>query len=162
MGILFGLLVVGATCAVLAGVVAEGKGLSSGSWALASFFVGPLGLLAVVGMPDKRLHSYIRALAEKQGVTDGDVGVALSRADWENFSLSLGPDEFMTKDNSNTEEIWAAVLERLDRNRKLEASRETSKLYKNLVIVRNKEGMQIAVFTAQSLASGGKRWRLES
>jgi len=51
--------------AMVAGNVAEAKGLDGSSWALAAFFFGPIGLIGVAGMPDRRLRSYMRAVAVK-------------------------------------------------------------------------------------------------
>ena len=51
--------------AMVASNVAEAKGLDGSSWSLAAFFFGPIGLIGVAGMPDRRLRSYVRAVAVK-------------------------------------------------------------------------------------------------
>ena len=51
--------------AIVASNVAEAKGLDGSSWALVAFFFGPIGLIGVAGMPDRRLRSYMRAVAIK-------------------------------------------------------------------------------------------------
>ena len=50
---------------MVAGNVAEAKGLDGSSWAIVAFFFGPIGLIGVAGMPDRRLRSYMRAIAVK-------------------------------------------------------------------------------------------------
>ena len=50
---------------MVAGNVAEAKGLDGSSWAMVAFFFGPIGLIGVAGMPDRRLRSYMRAIAVK-------------------------------------------------------------------------------------------------
>ena len=51
--------------AMVASNVAEAKGLDGSSWALVAFLFGPIGLIGVAGMPDKRLRSYMRSIAIK-------------------------------------------------------------------------------------------------
>ena len=48
--------------------LAEAKGLSLGMWAIAGFLFGPIALLAAVGMPDKKLHRFLKQFAEHQGI----------------------------------------------------------------------------------------------
>ena len=50
---------------MIASNVAEAKGLDGSSWAIVAFFFGPIGLIGVAGMPDRRLRSYMRAIAVK-------------------------------------------------------------------------------------------------
>ena len=50
---------------MVAGNVAEAKGLNGSSWALVGFFFGPIGLIGVAGMPDRRLRQYMRSIAIK-------------------------------------------------------------------------------------------------
>ena len=50
---------------MVASNVAEAKGLDGSSWAMVAFFFGPIGLIGVAGMPDRRLRSYMRAIAVK-------------------------------------------------------------------------------------------------
>ena len=51
--------------AMVASNVAEAKGLDGSSWGLVAFFFGPIGLIGVAGMPDRRLRFYMRAVAMK-------------------------------------------------------------------------------------------------
>jgi hypothetical protein len=68
VGFLLVFLVVVAICAFLTSVVAESKGHHRESWFLVGLFLGPLGLLASLGLPDLKTRKYLRLIAEKQGV----------------------------------------------------------------------------------------------
>jgi hypothetical protein len=61
------LLLLGVACAAYSGQVARFKGHEAGPWALGGFLLGPLALLAAVGLPDLKLRKYLRLLAEHQG-----------------------------------------------------------------------------------------------
>ena len=51
----------------MARTVAAQKARSSRNWLLAGLLFGPLGLLAVAGLPDRHQIVYLRYLAESQG-----------------------------------------------------------------------------------------------
>ena len=68
--VLISLLVTWISCAVIAGSVADAKGLDGFSWGVAGFLLGPIGLIGAVGMPDRRLRSYIRSIAIKLEAID--------------------------------------------------------------------------------------------
>ena len=59
------ILVFALVCAGLSAEVANSKGWDGTAWFFAGFLLGPLGLLAAVGLPDKQLRNYVRALAIK-------------------------------------------------------------------------------------------------
>ena len=67
MGFLLFLLFVWFPCGVYAGHVAEAKGLNTG-WFWGGFLLGPMALLAAVGMPNQKQMRILRLIAEKQGV----------------------------------------------------------------------------------------------
>ena len=48
--------------------VAEAKGHDGSAWGLGGFFLGPVALLASLGLPDLKTRKYLRLIAEKQGV----------------------------------------------------------------------------------------------
>jgi len=51
--------------AVVASNIASAKGLDVWGWSLAAFFFGPIGLIGVAGMPDRRLRQYMKLIAIK-------------------------------------------------------------------------------------------------
>jgi hypothetical protein len=71
------LLLLGVACAAYSGQVASSKGHDAGPWALGGFLLGPLALLAAVGLPDLKLRKYLRLLAEHQGALAPEAPAAL-------------------------------------------------------------------------------------
>ena len=61
-GFVFSLLFI----APLSATIAKNKGLKTINWFLAGLFLGPFGLLAVSGMPDKKLRRQLREFLENQ------------------------------------------------------------------------------------------------
>ena len=53
---------------IVTGVVASDKGHGFGSWAFAGLLLGPLGLLAAVGLSDQKLREYIRRTIDPQSI----------------------------------------------------------------------------------------------
>ena len=70
MGIFSLLLLLGLVCAAYTGAVANSKGHAEGPWFLGGLLLGPLALLAAVGLPDLKLRKYLRLLAEHQGAVE--------------------------------------------------------------------------------------------
>jgi len=59
------ILVFALVCAGLTAEIANSKGWDGTAWFFAGLLLGPLGLLAAVGLPDKQLRNYVKALAVK-------------------------------------------------------------------------------------------------
>ena len=66
-GLLFFLIFWIAT-ALVALQVAKAKRCNSGAWFFASLFLGPVGVIGAMGLPDRRVHHYLRLIAEANGV----------------------------------------------------------------------------------------------
>ena len=60
-------------CAFLTAIVSDEKGHDWLLWGLAGIIFGPVGLVAAVGLPDKKLRRYIRRIGEKQGAVEPEV-----------------------------------------------------------------------------------------
>ena len=99
----FYLLVIWFASACFCGVLADQKGYSIFNWCLAGFLFGFFALIAVAGLPDRKLRKYIRLIGEKQNaievvketveVVDGNTKISFS----------------MPKD-SNKEEIYKELV----------------------------------------------------
>ena len=67
--------------------VANEKGYSTINWCIFGFLFGFFALIAVAGLPDKRLRKYIRQIGEKQNAIEpesgGDQWVE-QPSDWDN------------------------------------------------------------------------------
>ena len=72
MEILFPLLGVAIVCACYTSAVAESKGHDGAAWFCGGLFLGPLALLASVGLPDLKLRKYLRLLGEHQGALNAE------------------------------------------------------------------------------------------
>ena len=98
-------LIIAAICAGLSAHVAEAKGCDSGNWGLAGFFFGPLALLALAAMPDRRLRRYIRALAEKSDVQSDALGPEQTEDSQKNMATASKAD-FQTWPTDSPKTIW--------------------------------------------------------
>ena len=76
MGFLIALLFLWIPCAIFCGTIAEDKGHGGIAWFLGGLLFGPIGLLAVAALSDRKLRRYIRLMAENQGVPKEAFGPA--------------------------------------------------------------------------------------
>ena len=76
MGFLIALLFLWIPCAIFCGTIAEDKGHSGIAWFWGGLLFGPIGLLAVAALSDRKLRRYIRLMAENQGVPKEAFGPA--------------------------------------------------------------------------------------
>ena len=103
--LLFPVLIIAFICAGLSSHVADAKGCDSGSWGLAGLLLGPLALLALAAMPDRRLRRYIRALAEKSDVQYDSLGPE-QFADSPKGIANVSKAEFQTWPSDSPKTIW--------------------------------------------------------
>ena len=86
--------------------VAKAKGYSSSSWFFAGFFFGFFALIAVAGLPDKKLRKYLLQIGVKQE--------AIKRAtlDDEEETAFSGNQKirFIAEENDKEEEIYKKLL----------------------------------------------------
>ena len=80
------LILVWLPCAWLTGTVADAKGLKR-DWSITGLLFGPIALIAVVGMPDRKMIRVLRALAEHQGAEIGDAEKEQPRQDSDETDL---------------------------------------------------------------------------
>ena len=119
---------------IATGVVASDKGHGFGSWAFAGFLLGPLGLIAAVGLSDQKLREYIRRSIEPQSIQpfrnsqnileqsdlDVDSKPKLLNQGQSNFTYQLQENskekyigDFLLKTSASEEQIWIKILELL-------------------------------------------------
>ena len=111
---------------VITGVVAVDKGHAFSSWALVGFLLGPIGLIAVAGLSDKKLRSYMNN-------TTIPVKVKIPTAIEDNQKLFLksGRDRLLESSYdiknevienlyldaaASNDEIWEGIIQILKRN----------------------------------------------
>ena len=68
MVFLIALLFLWIPCAIFCGTISEDKGHNGIAWFWGGLLFGPIGLLAVAALGDRKLRRYIRLMAENQGV----------------------------------------------------------------------------------------------
>ena len=99
-------------CAFFCSNVAKAKGYSSSSWFFAGFFFGFFALIAVAGLPDKKLRKYLLQIGVKQE--------AIKRAtlDDEEETAFSGNQQirFITKENDKEEETYKKLLSSITDN----------------------------------------------
>ena len=66
MGFVLAFLLIWIPCEIYSGVVAEEKGHGGIAWFWGGLIFGPMALISVNGLPDRKLRSYLKALAIKQ------------------------------------------------------------------------------------------------
>ena len=145
------LLVSGFICASLCERVADSKGLISGGWGAAGFLLGPLALIAVAGMPDKRLRRILLAIAIHQGATVTE--------ETEEIALNNVNDGFTTSHRASEDEIWSKAISALGDELGGSASRSHSQLSTNAITIKDQSGKIIARASYAGNAFGPKQWR---
>lgn len=107
--------------------VAEAKGLDGFSWGLVGFFFGPIGLIAVAGMPDRRLRHYMRSIAIKLEAIEEKESVRLETTPV-STPAPAHKQTYIYVDETvkDQQEILASVFEQLTEEERAIASAETS------------------------------------
>ena len=97
--ILFALFISWIASAFFCSSVAGEKGYSSSSWFIAGFFFGFFALIAVAGLPDRKLRKYILQIGMKQNaIQDDSIGNNLENLN--NDSKTINGPSFGKKDTS--------------------------------------------------------------
>ncbi len=122
---------------ITTGVVASDKGHGFGSWTLAGLLLGPLGLIAAVGLSDQKLREYIRRTIESESIRPiQNTQKLLDKNDLYVDStpipklLSEGPgelayqtkeytrekyiDDFLLNKSASEEQLWMKIVEILE------------------------------------------------
>ena len=126
----FNLLVLIAICiasSVVATKVAEAKGLDSANWSLAALFFGPIALIGLAGMPDRRLRQYMRSIAIKLEAIEEKETVRLETMPI-NTPATPDPQSYFYIDETITDKqlIISAVFEQLTKEERSIASAQES------------------------------------
>ncbi len=137
---LFALLISAVIIGYLTRAVAKDKGHDATPWFWGGFLLGPLGLLAAVGLSDRRLRNYIRQIGESQGAIKEEIK-----------SLSSSTDQTKTLKITNTadeDEIWETLMFLLSEKNLALADKSKSKFISSKTDPRysicRKDSMEIA------------------
>tara|TARA_Y100000589_G_scaffold114402_1_gene108677 strand:+ start:42 stop:584 length:543 start_codon:yes stop_codon:yes gene_type:complete len=93
LAVIFGGLIIGFFCSN----VAEEKGYSGVGWFIAGFLFNFAALIAVAGLPDRKLRRYLRLIGEKQNAI---------KIEKQNSVLSVGKKDKLKKYSSNKKIVF--------------------------------------------------------
>ena len=112
---------------VVATKVAEAKGLDSANWSLAALFFGPIALIGLAGMPDRRLRQYMRSIAIKLEAIEEKETVRMETMPM-NTPAPADPQSYFYVDETITEkqQIIAVIFEQLTKEERSIASAQES------------------------------------
>ena len=71
--IFFILLILWIACGFYCLVIAKSKGHNGTAWLLGGFFFGFIALIAIAGLPDRKLRKYIKQIGDKQNAIEPEV-----------------------------------------------------------------------------------------
>ena len=95
--------------------VAHQKGYNGTDWGIGGFFFGTIALIAVAGLPDRRLRKYIRQIGEKQNaIPVGKESVELSVEQSDELINGNTRISFSMPKDSTKEEIYKKLVDALD------------------------------------------------
>ena len=140
--LLLPVLIIAFICAGLSSHVADAKGCDSVSWGLVGLLCGPLALLALAAMPDRRLRRYIRALAEKSDVELDSLG-SEQPSDNPKNNTKTSKDDFQTWPNDSPKSVWRLFIKAVASNSIIDSERislEHSDLEALNIVARDKNG----------------------
>ena len=112
--VIFGGLIIGLFCSNVAGE----KGYSEFGWFIAGFLFSFAALIAVAGLPDRKLRRYIRLIGEKQNaikIEEQKVVIPVVKKDKLKKStskkkLSFEDFEFRTSIDANVDEVYQELV----------------------------------------------------
>ena len=104
--------------------VADEKGYSGTAWAFAGFLFGFFALIAVAGLPDRKLRKYIRQIGEKQKAIEkvserkGEEWVKPSSSDWEDDEKII--IQFVMPSAANKLQLFNKLKSEIKNNEKIQ------------------------------------------
>jgi hypothetical protein len=162
--LLFPVLIIAFICAGLSSHVADAKGCDSGSWGLAGLLLGPLALLALAAMPDRRLRRYIRALAEKSDVEFDSLGPEQT-ADNPKSIAKASKDDFQTWPSDSPKSVWRFFIKAVASNSIIDSKKislEHSDLEALKIVARDKSGNIVVEAIGNKRSEfGSTYWKLQ-
>ena len=103
--IIFAFIIIWIASAFFCSNVAKAKGYSSSSWFFAGFFFGFIALIAVAGLPDRKLRKYLLQIGMKQE--------AITRANLDDEEEedveSIQKIRFLISEDAKEEEIYKKI-----------------------------------------------------
>ena len=151
------LLISAVICGYLTRAVAKDKGHDGTDWFLGGLLLGPLGLLAVVGLSDRKLRNYIKQIGESQGAIKEEI-ISISPEDKE------ATKNLLTAKNANEDEIWETLMNLLNQKNRNLADRSKSKFMPSELGPRfsicKSDSMEIAIGNVEDPYADKWEWRV--
>ena len=139
-------------CAVFCGVIAEDKGHGGISWFWGGLLFGPVGLLAVVALVDRKQRRYLRLIAESQGVK-------IDRSEDESLHSVIAEEDIISVNDIGSAEIYnAAAKAYLRDGGKKKCSFANSEISREKVVLKDENNKMVEVmsfYDGQWLREGG-------
>ena len=96
--------------------VANEKGYSGTAWGFAGFLFGFFALIAVAGLPDKKLRKYIRQIGEKQKAIEKES----EGAEWVEQPSDWGSSiRFVMPPSATEEEMYKRLISEIGKNKEV-------------------------------------------
>ena len=134
-------------CATFTGQVAKLKGYESSGWQVAGLLCGPLALIAIAGMPDMKMRDYVKAIAERQGITSKVIDSIKTKTE-EKSVAKFG--------NSPLEDYEAVVALYKSKGGKREPDYKKSNVFSGTITLKDDSGKTLASFSRE----GSSLWRV--
>lgn len=152
MAFLFLAVLIGLVSAFLTSQVADSKGWEGTGWFFAGLLFGPIALIAVVGLPDKKLRQYVQALALKLDAIEADLPQKEALTAQDSIEFTVNATEKIEID-------YQKLLSLLDSNLVDLISDKYSEITPKNIILRDIANSIIV--NARSVANGKTRkWRI--
>ena len=114
--LVFGLIIGWIASAFFCSSVASEKGYSGTAWGFAGFLFGFFALIAVAGLPDKKLRKYIRQIGEKQKAIEKES----EGAEWVEQPSDWGSSiRFVMPPSATEEEMYKRLISEIGKNKEL-------------------------------------------
>ena len=114
--LVFGLIIGWIASAFFCASVASEKGYSGTAWGFAGFIFGFFALIAVAGLPDKKLRKYIRQIGEKQKAIEKES----EGAEWVEQSSDWGSTiRFVMPPSATEEEMYKRLISEIGKNKEV-------------------------------------------
>lgn len=154
----------GLICGALSSVIAESKGCDPGSWFCVGLLLGPFGLIAICGMPDRRLRRYLREIALAVGAKEESLGDAreidTSTHKESSSRVRVRDGEIFQTARSSPELIWEDLLRLLPPNIRDLADPMSSEYLRSKINIMDANKKMLARFDVARSVRQGTFWKL--
>lgn len=154
----------GLVCGALSSVIAESKGCDSGTWFWAGLLLGPFGLIAICGMPDRHLRRYLREIALAVGAKEESLEdvreINISTHKEPSSRVRVRDGEIFQITRSSPESIWEDLLRLLPPNIRDVTDPLSSEYLRSKINIMDANKKMLARFDIARSVRQGTYWKL--